>query len=157
VVDPLVDQLFGLDGGGRMRGGEGHRRRVACAGGPCVDEDVVQRAQDGAVWGGVEVAGHNDRQRTIQGRVGGQVDQGVCLGDAVVVVGRLILQARGDDMQGAGGVCQGRDHGDRVQRTVPRWELDLSPTGDRPATQQPEAERYSFVVWGPRRFRCRRI
>ena len=62
VVDPLVDQLFGLDGGGRMRGGEGHRRRVACAGGPCVDEDVVQRAQDGAVWGGVEVAGHNDRQ-----------------------------------------------------------------------------------------------
>jgi hypothetical protein len=54
-------------------------------------------------WGGVEVTGHDDRQRTIQGRVGGQVDQGLRLGDAVVVVGGLILQARRDDLQGAGG------------------------------------------------------
>jgi hypothetical protein len=47
VVDALVDQLFGLDGGEGMRRGEGHRRRVAAAGGPCVDEDVLQWAQTG--------------------------------------------------------------------------------------------------------------
>jgi hypothetical protein len=47
VVDALVDQLFGLDGGEGMGRGEGHRRRVAAAGGPCVDEDVLQWAQTG--------------------------------------------------------------------------------------------------------------
>jgi hypothetical protein len=88
-------------------------------------------------WGGVEVTGHDDRQRTIQGRVGGQVDQGLRLGDAVVVVGGLILQARRDDLQGAGGVGQGRDHGDRGERSAPGWQLDSSQSGDRPTTHSP--------------------